>query len=89
MTANRLVRESPQTRRLFDELFISLPIEGCDCLDEIAWRHGMEGHELVAKLEEVIQPQPVAEQQSAACEGACGSCAAQPEGALYANAGAT
>jgi|GEM_PF-1454465 len=55
MTPNRLVQEYPQTRRLFDQLFISLLFEGCDCLDEIAWRHGMEAHELVAKLEEVIE----------------------------------
>jgi len=54
MTVNRVVQEHPTTRRVFDGLFVNVPYEGCACLDEVAWRHGLESRELLARLEQVI-----------------------------------
>jgi len=54
MTVNRVLREHPETRRVFDRLFVNVPLEGCDCLDEVAWRHGMEAREMLEKLERVL-----------------------------------
>ena len=88
MTLNRLVREYPQARRIFDDLFISLPFEGCDCLDEVAWRHGMESGELLAKLEQAIQSHPEVTQQPTAREDTCESCDTQQVGGdIHADAG--
>ena len=53
-TVNRIVQEFPRTRPVFERLFISVPMEGCSCLDEVAWRHGMEARELLKKLERAI-----------------------------------
>ena len=58
MTPNRIVHQYPQAHAIFDDLLISLAFEGCDCLDEVAWRHGMESRELLAKLEQAIRPPP-------------------------------
>jgi len=65
MAVNRVLREFPSTRRVFDSLFVNVPLEGCDCLDEVAWRHGMETQDLIDKLEAVIA--------SCACGGATAS----------------
>ena len=54
MTVNRIVHEFPKTKPVFDQLFINVPFEGCHCLDEVAWRHGMEARELLKKLERAI-----------------------------------
>lgn len=54
MTINRVLQQYPQTRRMFEQLFINIPYEGSDCLDEVAWRHGMDSRELLEKLEGVI-----------------------------------
>lgn len=54
MTVNRVVQEFPRTKPVFDQLFVSVPVEGCACLDEVAWRHGMEARELLKQLEGVI-----------------------------------
>ena len=54
MTVNRVVQEHPQTKRTFERFFINIPLEGCNCLDEVAWRHGMESHELIGELEAAI-----------------------------------
>ena len=59
MTPNRIVRQYPRTHAIFDELLINLAFEGCDCLDEVAWRHGMAGQELLHKLEEVMMEERV------------------------------
>lgn len=55
MTVNRVVHEYPATHRIFEQLFINVPIEGSTCLDEVAWRHGMESRELLKQLEAAIQ----------------------------------
>ncbi len=54
MTVNRVVQEHPQTKRTFERFFINIPLEGCNCLDEVAWRHGMESQELLAALETAL-----------------------------------
>jgi len=51
MTINRVVQEFPEARRVFERLFINVPAEGCTCLDEVAWRHGLEVEELLDALE--------------------------------------
>jgi iron-sulfur cluster repair protein YtfE (RIC family) len=56
MTPNRVVRDYPQTKAVFERLFINLPYDGCTCLDEVAWQHGMESEQLLAELEKVITP---------------------------------
>lgn len=55
MTVNRIVKEFPRAQKVFEHLFVNIPYEGCDCLDEVAWRHGMGSQELLAKLEQVIE----------------------------------
>ena len=54
MTVNRIVQEHPQARGVFERLFVNLPFEGCACLDEVAWRHGVESRDLLERLEQVI-----------------------------------
>ena len=54
MAVNRVLREFPATKQVFDSLFVNVPFEGCDCLDEVAWRRGMETRDLIDKLEEMI-----------------------------------
>lgn len=55
MTVNRILHEHPGAQRVFERLFINVPLEGSDCLDEVAWRHGMEGRELISRLEQALQ----------------------------------
>lgn len=55
MTVNRVVQEHPHTRRVFERFFINIPLEGYQCLDEVAWRHGMESQELMDHLERELQ----------------------------------
>ena len=57
MTVNRLIQLYPRTKRVFEQFFVNIPYEGCDCLDEVAWRHGMESRELLSKLESAIASQ--------------------------------
>lgn len=54
MAVNRILREFPATKRVFDSLFVNVPFEGYDCLDEVAWRRGMEAEDLIDQLEAVI-----------------------------------
>lgn len=54
MTVNRIVQEFPHARQVLERFFINIPLEGCSCLDEVAWRHGMESRELLDALEAVI-----------------------------------
>ncbi len=55
MAVNRVLREFPATRRVFDNLFVNVPFEGGDCLDEVAWRRGLDAQELIERLEDVIK----------------------------------
>ena len=54
MTVNRVIQQFPRAKSVFEELFINVPMEGCACLDEVAWRHGMDSRELLQALERVI-----------------------------------
>jgi hypothetical protein len=49
-----VVRDFPRTQPMFERLFINVPVEGCTCLDEVAWRHGMEAKELLALLAQAV-----------------------------------
>ena len=51
MTVNRVVQRFPNTRPVFERLFVNIQMEGCTCLDEVAWRHGMDSRELLQALE--------------------------------------
>lgn len=51
MTVNCVIHQFPGTRRVFERLFVNVSLEGCTCLDELAWQHGMTTEELLAKLE--------------------------------------
>lgn len=55
MTVNRIVQRFPRTKPVFEQFFIHIPTEGCTCLDEVAWRHGMESRELLERLEQAIE----------------------------------
>ena len=61
MTVNHVVRMFPGTRRVFERLFINPVMEGCTCLDEVAWRHGLDGRQLLSLLEEAVPPPTVEE----------------------------
>ena len=76
MTVNRIVQEFPTTKPVFEQLFINVPMEGCTCLDEVAWRHGMEAQELLQRLEEAIASCSCATRRA---ETPCVDSASQPE----------
>jgi hypothetical protein len=62
LTVNYVLRSYPMTKPVFERLFVNLPYEGCDCLDEVAWRRGMESQELLAQLRQTIPlPDPAIE----------------------------
>ena len=71
MTVNRVIQAFPGTRPVFERLFVNVPIEGCSCLDEVAWRHGLDSRELLAKLEDVMahggEPQEAAHNSQVSC----------------------
>lgn len=54
MTVNRVLHEFPGTAPVFQRLWVSPSVEGCACLDEVAWRHGMTPDELLHVLQEAI-----------------------------------
>lgn len=56
VSVNSVVHAHPETRLIFDQLFISIPYEGYDSLDEVAWRRGLEAHELLERLQGAITP---------------------------------
>lgn len=64
MTVNGVVQAYPSTRRVFEQLFVNIPAEGCTCLDETAWRHGMEAWDLIGQLKEVITACPCRESKA-------------------------
>ncbi len=59
MTVQEVMGRYPSTQSVLEGLFINRRFEGYDCLDEVAWRHGMESQELLGLLEEeVARPAP-------------------------------
>ena len=69
MTVNRVIQSFPRTRPIFERLFINIPMEGCSCLDEVAWRHGMEAQDLLKTIERAIASCECAQDYSAAGRG--------------------
>ncbi len=49
-TVNAVMREHPGIDAAFRRLGIDALVEGSDCLDEVAWRHGMTSEALLARL---------------------------------------
>ena len=72
MTVNRVIQQYPATGPVFKQLFVNVPSEGCDCLDEVAWRHGLESRELLEKLEGVITGEDAPANSSDRLGIACG-----------------
>jgi iron-sulfur cluster repair protein YtfE (RIC family) len=54
MTVNGVLHLYPMTKNVFERLFVNVPFEGCDCLDEVAWRRGMDVEELLDRLEQSV-----------------------------------
>jgi len=54
MSVQDVITRYPKTRNTFETLFIDSRLEGYDCLEEVAWRHGMESHELLTALDEAV-----------------------------------
>ena len=54
MTVNRVIHDFPKARKTLENLFVNVPDEGYHCLDEVAWRHGMEPSALLQALEGAI-----------------------------------
>ena len=66
MSANAVMKVFPATRRVFEKHGVTCGCEGCDCLDELAWRRGLEAKELVKELQQAAaEPKP--EEQEAVC----------------------
>jgi iron-sulfur cluster repair protein YtfE (RIC family) len=55
MTVNRVLREHPRTKAVFARWQIDPSWEGCDCLDEVAWRRCREGRTLAEQLQRAIE----------------------------------
>lgn len=63
MSANAIVRTYPKTAQVFERCGIRCGLDGCDCLDELAWRHGLDLNTLLAELcaaakEDARTPEP-------------------------------
>ncbi|MGH7419927.1 MAG: hypothetical protein ACREKB_19320, partial [Candidatus Rokuibacteriota bacterium] len=54
MTVGETLRRFPETQPVFEQLFVRLSLEAYDCLDEVAWRHGVPGEALRAQLNAAI-----------------------------------
>jgi len=54
MSANAVMTQFPSTKPVFEKYGIHCGCDGCDCLDELAWRHGIDAGELVDELQGVI-----------------------------------
>ena len=66
MSANAIMKAFPATRRVFEKHGVTCGCEGCDCLNELAWRRGLEAKELVKELQQAAaEPKP--EEQEAMC----------------------
>lgn len=50
VTVNHMIAEHPETRSVFECLFVNVAYEGYDSLDEVAARRGMEAGELFDRL---------------------------------------
>jgi hypothetical protein len=50
MTPNAIVRVHPETRAVFESLADGRWFDWSECLDEVAWSHGLDFEELVDRL---------------------------------------
>lgn len=50
MSANAVMKAFPATRRVFEKYGITCGCDGCDGLDELAWRCGLDVKELMVEL---------------------------------------
>jgi len=55
MSANAVMRAFPATRPVFEKHGIQCGCEGCDCLDELAWRRGLDAKALVKELQDAVE----------------------------------
>lgn len=58
MSPNAITHRYPAASSLFDQLHIDRQQEGCDSLDELAWRRGMNVAELLAELQRLALNAP-------------------------------
>ncbi|MDP3723561.1 MAG: hemerythrin domain-containing protein [Candidatus Omnitrophota bacterium] len=61
MSANAVMKAFPVTRAVFEKHGIRCGCEGCECLDELAWRCGLDTQALVKELQEAAAA-PASEQ---------------------------
>ena len=52
MSANAVTKAFPATRPVFEKHGIRCGCDGCECLEELAWRRGLDAKELVEELEQ-------------------------------------
>ena len=64
MTVNRLLQQYPEAREVLERWHVNLLFEGYDLLDEVVWRRGVDGRELLRQLETLVARHNV-EQESA------------------------
>jgi iron-sulfur cluster repair protein YtfE (RIC family) len=55
MSANAVMRAFPATRPVFEKYGIRCGCDACDCLDELAWRCGLDAKALVKELQEAVE----------------------------------
>lgn len=60
MSANAVMKAFPATRAVFEKHSVRCGCEGCECLDELAWRRGMDVKELIQELREAADPPELA-----------------------------
>jgi len=51
MSANAVMKAFPATRAVFEKQGVRCGCEGCECLDELAWRRGLDAKALVEELQ--------------------------------------
>lgn len=51
MSANAVMKAFPATRAVFEKHGIRCGCEGCECLDELAWRRGLDAKAFVEELQ--------------------------------------
>ena len=56
MSANAVMHTFPATRPVFEKYGIRCGCDGCDCLDELAWRHGLDVKTLIQELQDTAHP---------------------------------
>ena len=52
MSANAVMKAFPATRPVFEKHGIRCGCDGCECLEELAWRRGFDAKELMEKLQQ-------------------------------------